>query len=198
MTWIKICGLTTSEALDTALHMKVNAVGFVFADSHRKLTPAAATRLAAPARGRLRCVAVMHHPAQSEVDEVIELFRPDVLQTDSEDLRTLHLPAQLETLPVIRAGLIERELPPRFLFEGPKSGSGVRSDWAAAARLASRSELVLAGGLDATNVATAISAVRPFGVDVSSGVEERPGIKSPAAIERFVRAVRSGHDEETT
>jgi phosphoribosylanthranilate isomerase len=192
MTWIKICGMTTSQAVSAALDLKVDAIGFVFAESRRKLTPAAAARLAAPARGRLGCVAVMHHPTQSAVDEVIELFHPDLLQTDREDLQTLHLPAQLQILPVLRTRPIEHELPRRFLFEGPRSGSGIRSDWEAAAQLASRSELVLAGGLDATNVATALLAVRPFGVDVSSGVEERPGIKSPAAMDRFVHAVRAG------
>jgi phosphoribosylanthranilate isomerase len=103
----------------------------------------------------------------------------------------LRLPAQLEILPVLRGFSDEASpLPRRLLFEGPTSGSGRLSDWTVARRMARRADLVLAGGLNATNVASAIAEVQPFGVDVSSGVEERPGIKSPAAIATFVSAVR--------
>jgi phosphoribosylanthranilate isomerase len=76
------------------------------------------------------------------------------------------------------------------LFEGLSSGSGMPADWVTARQLARESELILAGGLNATNVATAIAAVNPFGVDVSSGVEESPGIKSQTQIARFVSAAR--------
>jgi hypothetical protein len=81
-------------------------------------------------------------------------------------------------------------LPPRLLFEGLTSGAGVPCDWTAARRVARRTELVLAGGLNPANVAAAIAAVQPFGVDVSTGVEVRPGVKSPAEIMKFVRAAR--------
>jgi phosphoribosylanthranilate isomerase len=81
-------------------------------------------------------------------------------------------------------------LPPRLLFEGLTSGAGVPCDWSAAHRVARRTELVLAGGLNPANVAAAIAAVQPFGVDVSTGVEVRPGVKSPAEIMNFVRAAR--------
>ena len=82
-------------------------------------------------------------------------------------------------------------MPRRVLFEGPRSGSGAVSDWNAARDLARRTQLVLAGGLNAGNVAAAIAAVRPFGVDVSSGVELEPGIKNPLEIAGFVRAARA-------
>jgi phosphoribosylanthranilate isomerase len=81
-------------------------------------------------------------------------------------------------------------LPPRLLFEGAVSGSGALSDWGAAAALARRAQLVLAGGLRVDNVAAALAAVRPYGVDVSSGVELEPGVKDPQLIGRFVAAVR--------
>ncbi|HET9447288.1 MAG TPA: hypothetical protein VFO35_13560, partial [Steroidobacteraceae bacterium] len=79
----------------------------------------------------------------------------------------------------------------RILFEGPVSGIGSTSDWQTAAQLARTIQLVLAGGLDATNVADAIAAVRPFGVDVSSGVEASPGVKDPTKIHEFVRRARA-------
>ena len=190
--WIKICGMTTPQAVEAALAARVDAIGFVFADSPRQLTLEDAVALAAPARGRVRCVAVTRHPSQRHLDDILEVFRPDVLQTDTEDLRVLKVPKQLELLPVFRGWEASQgRLPARLLFEGPTSGSGTPCDWTAAQRVARRAQLVLAGGLDAGNVATAISAVRPYGVDVSSGVEERPGVKSPTEVERFAAAARS-------
>lgn len=190
--WIKICGMTTPEAVEASLAAGVDAIGFVFAESVRQVTPAKAASLAAPARGRVVCAAVTRHPTQQAVDEIIAIFQPDLLQTDAEDLRGLRLPQQLPLLPVFRRWSgDERQLPARLLFEGLASGSGMPADWVAAQQLARKSELILAGGLNATNVATAIAAVNPFGVDVSSGVEERPGIKSQARINSFVSAARS-------
>jgi phosphoribosylanthranilate isomerase len=96
-------------------------------------------------------------------------------------------------LPVLRGGAAHQPLPARFLFEGAHSGSGEKADWSAASRLAGEAELVLAGGLDATNVADAIAQVRPFGVDVSSGVEATLGVKDPVRIRDFVAAARAAH-----
>jgi phosphoribosylanthranilate isomerase len=190
--WIKICGMTTPEAVEAALAAGVDAIGFVFAESVRQVTPATAASLAAPARGRAVCAAVTRHPTQRAVDEIIAIFQPDVLQTDAADLSGLDLPRGLRLLPVFRRWSgDERPLPSRLLFEGLTSGSGMPADWVAAQQLARRSELILAGGLNATNVATAIAAVNPFGVDVSSGVEERPGVKSQLEIARFVLAART-------
>jgi phosphoribosylanthranilate isomerase len=190
--WIKICGMTTHEAVRAALDARVDAIGFVFAQSSRQVTAAAAANLAAPARGQVRLTAVTRHPGQRAIDEIMDVFRPDVLQTDVEDLRTLQLPRDLEVLPVFRHWQgDDQPLPQRLLFEGLVSGSGMPCDWRSASQMARRSQLVLAGGLNAENVAAAIAEVQPFGVDVSSGVEERPGIKNPARIARFVSAVRS-------
>jgi phosphoribosylanthranilate isomerase len=187
--------MTTAPAVEAALAAGVDAIGFVFADSPRQLTLADAVALAAPARGRVRCVAVTRHPSQRHVDDILAEFRPDALQSDTEDLRALSLPKQLELLPVFRGcDPSQTRLPARLLFEGPTSGSGTPCDWTTAQRLARRTQLVLAGGLDPDNVAIAISAVRPFGVDVSSGVEARPGVKSPAEVARFAAAARSAFD----
>jgi len=202
MMWIKICGITTSEAVAAALAARVDAIGFVFADSPRQLTLEDAVELAAPARGRVRCVAVTRHPSQRYLDDILARFKPDVLQTDADDLQALRLPQQLELLPVFRGSEAPPStprvqsglLPSRLLFEGLTSGSGTPCDWTAAQRVARRTQLVLAGGLDPVNVAAAINTVRPFGVDVSSGVEERPGVKSPDEVKRFAAAARSAFE----
>jgi phosphoribosylanthranilate isomerase len=190
--WIKICGLTSAEAVTAALEHAVDALGFVFAESVRRVTPAQAAQLSQRARGRAPCVAVMRQPSQRLLDEVLAVFRPDVLQSDAADLAALRLPQTLALLPVLRgAPAASVPLPPRLLFEGARSGSGRTADWDAAQALAQRTQLVLAGGLTPGNVGEAIATVRPFGVDVSSGVEGRPGVKSPAAIGDFVQAVRA-------
>ena len=198
--WIKICGMTSAAAVATALEQGVDALGFVFAPSVRRLDPARATALAAPARGRVACIAVTLHPTQAQLDAILSGFRPDVLQTDQADLAALRLPASLALLPVLRPGIagvdadadaLPGGLPPRILFEGPRSGAGIATDWRQAARLAARTQLVLAGGLTAANVGAAIAAVRPYGVDVSSGVEAAPGQKDPQRIVEFVQAARA-------
>jgi phosphoribosylanthranilate isomerase len=194
--WIKICGITDEAAVAAALQAGVDAIGFVFSPSPRQIQPTAAARLAAPARGRALCIAVTRHPRQPLLDEIVRDFKPDGWQTDIGDLGILKVPRQLPILPVLRSGSLALESPPRrFLFEGAVSGQGVTSDWTAASRLARESQLILAGGLRPDNVAAAISSVRPFGVDVSSGVEAQPGNKSPALIAAFVAAARAAHGQ---
>lgn len=189
--YIKICGMTTPEAVAAALACEVNAIGFVFAPSVRRLTATRANELAASARHKVACVAVTRHPTRAEVDEILREFKPDILQTDIDDIEALQLPKTLSVLPVMRPGpRATCEMPGRVLFEGPVSGSGQTTDWDVAAGLARRVELILAGGLDPLNVAAAIRHVRPFGVDVSSGVESGPGIKDTSKIEQFVAAAR--------
>ena len=141
-------------------------------------------------------VAVFLHPSQAEVDAAIDAVHPDWVQTDAADLAALRLPAGQRVLPVYRTGRplpSPQELPRRFLLESGRSGAGERADWNEAALLADAGELVLAGGLDAENIADAIAAVRPFGIDVSSGVESTRGVKDAALIRNFVNAARAAH-----
>lgn len=192
MMWVKVCGLTTPDAVAAAVDAGVNAVGFVFAESKRKVTAQRAAELARDVPSSIVRVAVMLHPSQAQLDEVWSQFRPDVLQTDLDDLASLQVPTGLQVTPVIRAGReLPTPLPLRLLFEGPVSGTGETTDWSAAAKVAARTQLILAGGLKPENVADAIAAARPFGVDVSSGVEARPGVKDPAKIIEFVRIARA-------
>jgi phosphoribosylanthranilate isomerase len=189
--WIKICGLTTREAVHAAVDAGVDAIGFVFAPSKRQVNAVQAAELTRGVSGVMR-VAVMQHPSQLLVDEALVIFKPDALQTDYEDLPGLTIPSSVQVLPVVRAGReLPARLPSRILFEGPVSGSGATSDWTQAAELARQTELILAGGLNSSNVVEAIARVKPFGVDVSSGVERAPGVKDVGKIVEFVRRVRN-------
>ena len=194
--WIKVCGMTSAEAVAAAMEAGADAIGFVFAPSVRRQTPELAAQLAAPARGRLRLVAVTQHPEPELWRAVASAFQPDILQTDLQDFATLPQPLGRETLPVIRADqVLPEKVPVQLLYEGARSGTGQVPDWAIAARWARRTRLVLAGGLHAGNVAEAIATVRPWGVDTSSGVEVAPGEKSPQKIYEFVRAARAAFGE---
>ena len=189
--WIKICGITTVDADSAAESANVDAIGFVFAPSPRQVTPRQAAQLAALAPPGILRIAVTQHPLQILVDEICRTLKPDFLQTDAEDLRELKVPSHIKILPVVRYGRkTPHPLPKRMLFEGPSSGIGEMADWGRAAELSAQTELILAGGLTPANVADAIVAVRPYGVDVSSGVEASAGVKDPAKIIEFVSRAR--------
>ena len=191
--FVKICGLTDEAAIEAAIDAGADAIGFVFAESARAVSPERARALCRSVSPKTIRVAVMHHPSLARYEQVIEIFQPDWIQTDAEDFASLPASTPAEPLPVFREdgteGMIE--FPPRLLFEGRQSGSGLRADWDEARRIAQHSKLILAGGLDTDNVGTAIAHVRPFGVDVSSGVEYERGRKDTKKIKEFVARVRA-------
>ena len=194
--FVKLCGMNSESAVAAALAAGADALGFVFAPSVRRVSPAEAARLAAPARGRTCCVAVMLHPNPAEIVDVMRDFAPDALQTDLADEALLSPEAKRIWWPVLRSGrALPTPLPDRVLFEGPVSGAGEAADWTMARSLAPMTQLILAGGLHSGNVATAIRAVQPFGVDVSSGIESSPGRKCATRIHEFVRAARAAAAE---
>jgi len=200
--WIKVCGLRTAGTLAAAVDAGADAVGFVFhAASPRHLAMAEARALVADVPRGIEKVAVFLHPAQAEIDAAIDAVCPDWVQTDVADLAALQLPVGQRVLPVYRTDRplpAQQDLPRRFLLESGHSGTGERADWNAAARLAAAGELVLAGGLNAGNVVDAVTTVRPFGVDVSSGVESTRGVKDVELIRNFVNAARAAHARVAT
>ena len=193
--WVKVCGLRSVEAVEAAARAGADAVGFVFHEpSPRHLEPLLARELAAAVPPGVEKVAVFRHPTQSLVDAALAAVHPDWVQTDADDLAALVLPAGSSVLAVFRTGRPLRAADTRgrrFLLESAQSGAGEQADWTVAAALAREGELVLAGGLDAGNVGNAVVAVRPFGVDVSSGVERSRGVKDVALIREFVYAARA-------
>lgn len=189
---VKICGVTTEEAINAAIAAGADALGFVFhGPSPRSIEPVRAAALAAALPPSILRVAVTLHPSQALVDRVLAEFEPDVWQSDADDFTGLVLPPTIVRWPVWRSGNTSSAPPPRLLFEAAVSGAGTKADWSAATALARRCGLILGGGLDAANVGAAIAAVRPYGVDVSSGVERAPGSKDPALIRAFIEAARA-------
>jgi phosphoribosylanthranilate isomerase len=191
--WVKICGLRTVAAVEAAAAAGANAVGFVFHEpSPRNVSLVQARELRRAVPAGVECVAVFLHPLQALLDAVVDAIGPDWLQTDLGDLAELRVPAGVRVLPVLRSGHAPwpQPVPQRCLLESGRSGAGELADWSEAAELARGTQLVLAGGLHPGNVAHAVQAVRPFGVDVSSGVESQRGVKDPQLIHDFIRAAR--------
>jgi phosphoribosylanthranilate isomerase len=209
---VKVCGLGRAADVDAAVEAGADAVGFVLSESPRRISLEEAARLAARLPPFVASVAVFRHPQPDEVRAAIAALRPHLVQAEPgpglEAARTtacagVPVAAGAGLLPVLhdRPGLLE-SLPPdgsgvpegtvAVLLEADgRGGRGVAPDWERAAALAGRVRLVLAGGLTPGNVAEAIRKVRPYAVDVSSGVESSPGVKDAALIRGFIAAVRA-------
>lgn len=200
-TLIKICGMTDIAAVEASVDAGADAIGFVFAESVRRVSMRHAVEMSEYVPLQTKRVAVMLHPTADEWREVKDVFQPDVLQTDLADFEYLDVPDRIVKWPVLREGamLDGDALPDLFVYEGRASGSGAIVDWQLAAQLAKRGNMILAGGLSTENVQVAVGQVAPFGVDVSSGVESSPGKKDATKIQAFIDAVRtSGSLEEET
>jgi phosphoribosylanthranilate isomerase len=189
--FIKICGLRTSAAIEAAVDAGADALGFVFADSPRQVSPEEAQVLCRDIPLSIKKYAVMHHPTQADLDAVLSGFGSACLQTDIGDFELLDTGAASDCLPVYRSGAVVPTQSGPVLFESGNSGHGELADWDQAAEIALRQQLILAGGLTPENVAMAIEKVKPWGVDVSSGIESERGIKDLGLISAFVQAART-------
>jgi phosphoribosylanthranilate isomerase len=209
---VKICGLSTPEALDVALDAGADFVGFVFfAPSPRHLDFAAARVLGERVRGRAQKVALSVDADDGWLAASIEALKPDLLQLHGKEP-----PARVAAikqkfgLPVMKAIAVEEAadlaaiaayagIADRLIFDAraPRAatrpgGLGRSFDWRLLQGLDPGTPFMLSGGLDAENVAKALRITRAPGVDVSSGVERAPGEKDFDKISAFVRAARQG------
>lgn len=190
--FVKICGLTTPEAVDQAVLAGADAVGFVLATSPRQVDLPTLRRLAERVPTDVIKVAVFREAPLALLPELVGVV--DVIQADAP---LPPLPEGLRGLPALADGpdLARRaaDAGEWLLVDGPRGGGrGEPANWARVAVVAVGRRLVLAGGLRPENVAEAVSRVRPWGVDVSSGVERSPGDKDPARVAAFVAAARGG------
>ncbi len=188
---VKICGFRDLASVNAAVAAGVDAVGFVFAESLRRITPEAAVRISTTLPPHVARVAVMLHPSNDQWQHVLRVFRPEVLQTDAEDFASLEVPDGVERWPVHREGGRLPATRDTYIYEGPTSGRGETVDWTRSADIAKTGRMILAGGLSAANIAEAIAVVHPYGVDVSSGVESAPGCKNARLMSEFVSAVKA-------
>ena len=212
-TEIKICGLSTEPALQTAIGEGAALIGLIFFEkSPRNVSIADAARLAEAARGKAKIVAVTVNADDAFLDEMIPSVQPDILQLHGNESpeRVAELKVRIG-LPVIKA-LAIREAPDlerinpylgvadRFLLDAKApegsdlpGGNGVSFDWNLLGALDREVDYMLSGGLDVANVTEALVVSGATAIDVSSGVEAAPGVKDIAKITAFIKTVRD-HD----
>lgn len=208
---IKICGLKTPDAVDHAVALGATHVGFIFfGKSPRHIEPADAGQLADRVRGRAKIVSVSVDADNDELDEIMAMIRPDILQLHGRESPDRVLTVKAVTgLPVWKALSISEAddleriddydgIANRFLFDAkrPKNselpgGNGVSFDWTLLKGLSERVDYMLSGGLDKDNVGEALRIAKPTGIDLSSGVESSPGVKSLDMMDEFFAAVRA-------
>lgn len=201
MVRVKICGITNLEDARHAVSSGADAIGFVFfPESPRYLQPVRARQIIAELPPLVTCVGLFVNETPSRIIEIARHCGLSAIQLHGDET-----PDQCSFPPfrVIKALRVSRqEQTGRFadfpvsallldaLVSGQYGGTGQLCDWELAARIAAERPLILAGGLTVDNVAAAIKAVRPYAVDVSSGVEAQPGRKDPRKVTEFIRLAK--------
>lgn len=206
-TRIKICGITCREDAQACVAAGVDALGFVFyAPSPRAVDIAQAAAIVNSLPAFITSVGLFLDPEPALVESVLEQLPLDMLQFHGREeaafcrqfsrpyIKTLgmhgntNVVAQVQAYPDARSILLDSHA------TGQAGGTGQPFDWQQIPAIPGM-PVILAGGLNATNIAQAVSAVRPFAVDVSSGVEAAPGQKDPRKITEFVAQVRRADSE---
>jgi phosphoribosylanthranilate isomerase len=200
VTRIKFCGMTRAKDVDTALGLGVDALGFVlWPGSPRYVSLDRVTDIVRGLPSRVTPVGVFVRPSRDEVARALAVglrvaqlhaVNPEFVETlDCEVWIAARLVEDgiAPEVPSIHTVLLDTHDPDRH------GGTGRTIDWARAARIAAARRVMLAGGLTPENVRTAIAEAKPYGVDVASGIEDTPGVKSARAMREFVAAVREAH-----
>ncbi|HEX6798784.1 MAG TPA: indole-3-glycerol phosphate synthase TrpC [Ktedonobacterales bacterium] len=213
--FVKLCGLTKPEQVELAIDLNASAFGLVFAPSHRHVTLAQADALAETvlhSDGSIRAIGVFVNEEPCVIEQIAATLALDAVQLSGDE--TPELCAEVAALAhchVIKAVRLRTEADldrldayamagATLLLDTPApagvyGGTGQTADWALAREAARRWPIILSGGLTPENVATAIAAVRPAGVDVSSGIETNH-VKDPDKMRAFVQAVRAAANQE--
>jgi len=205
--FLKICGITRLEDARVAVEHGATALGFVFwPKSPRRIPPARAADIIAALPAGVTTVGVFVNESVETVRAVIGETGITAVQLHGEEPPSYALALGVPVLksvdvdradpttvgwPVETIFLVERADPVR------RGGTGTLADWQGAAALARRRRIVLAGGLSDANVAEAIAAVGPYGVDVASGVEDAPGVKNAEKVARFLARARSAFEQQS-
>jgi len=204
MVRVKICGITNADDARAACEAGADSLGFNFYQgSPRHVIGAEVEKIRAQLPANVEAVGVFVNAGTSEVAELCESLRLDAVQLHGDETaqRVSELAARIAVIKAFRVGpdflvetLDEYTRAAAFLLDtaetGQYGGTGHTNDWAVARSAARTRRIILAGGLNAENVAAAIQFVRPYGVDVASGVESAPGKKDQGRVREFIQEVR--------
>lgn len=205
---VKICGITSKEDLETVCNLGADAVGFVVevAGSPRNLSLEKAKTLFRCVPTSVKSVLVVMFQSLEELSRLYEELKPDMIQIHGEfDPETSALREKLSDAVLIKSVSVKSEESVQEAVKASKffdavladswlagryGGTGLTHNWMLSKRIREAihpKPLILAGGLNAENVKEAIKAVRPYAVDVSTGVEVKPGVKDPVKVEAFIK-----------
>jgi len=198
---VKICGITNLDDAHHAAAYGADALGFVFyPGSPRFVDPDTARRIIAELPPLVTTVGLFVNEPSARIREMVDFCGLNTVQLHGDEepdqccyppcrvIKALRLRGDMQSSQFavykVSALLLDAFVPNQF------GGTGHRCDWEQAATVASQHRVILAGGLNPENVAEAVRQVHPYGVDVSSGVEEKPGQKNPEKVARFIRMAK--------
>ena len=200
---VKICGITNYEDAAIAVDLGAAALGFIFADSTRQITPQKARDIIHAIPPFVKTVGVFVNASPAAIKEVVHYCGLDLVQLhgdESPDLCHGLMPSTIKALRIKDASSIQSSLAyqgkVRALLldtyaKDKAGGTGSTFDWRLAIKIKELGiPIILAGGLGPSNIDSAIRAVKPYAVDVNSGVEECPGKKSPMLMKDLMKRVR--------
>jgi phosphoribosylanthranilate isomerase len=212
MILVKICGITNFADAKAATDAGANALGFNFYEkSLRRISTADAAQIRSKLPKGIQAVGVFVNAKPADINSLRAFVRFDSAQLHGDETPDI-VSRVAASLPVIKALRVGPNFPDSvfdqysdvfaFLLDaaraGQYGGTGQTTDWEFARRAAASRRIILSGGLTPENVAEAVRVVRPYAVDVASGVESRPGRKDQAKVQQFIEAVRRVEQELET
>ena len=196
--FIKICGITNEQDALLAVALGADALGFVFAPSPRQISPALAREIVKRLPPETVTVGVFRNETPSRVVEIVNEARLQGAQLHGHETPAMTAEVAADVRFVIKAVVAGSQdaahansfASDAILVDGLHPGSGTAYDWELLQDIPTDIRLMLSGGLTPDNVAAGIAQVRPWGVDVSSGVEKAPGLKDAVKMRHFITNAR--------
>ena len=197
--FIKICGITNEDDALLCVALGADAVGFVFAPSPRQVAAQRVFDISRRLPPEILTVGVFRDEAPARVAEIVRAAgvkgaqlhgheTPEITRAVKEQVRFVIQAFPAGSAALARAGEHGADV---ILVDSPSPGSGIVFDWGLVDEAPQDARILLAGGLTAENVATAIYRLQPWGVDVSTGVEKEPGRMDPVRLRAFIEAARA-------
>jgi phosphoribosylanthranilate isomerase len=193
-SFIKICGITSTQDAEYAIDAGATAIGLVFATSPRKIDIATGKTISEYSKNRILRVGVFKDQSDEEILSIIENVELDCAQLHSPLSSELEKELRNLNIAVIKAMSVGTDEIDEFdehrvaaiLIDGPSPGSGEDHAWGDVQQNFFQRPMIAAGGLNTANLSRIVTLTNAWGVDVSSGVEESPGKKNPAKVSDFV------------
>ena len=199
---IKICGITSLDDAQLVVDAGADALGLVYATSSRQIVDDTGARVVERLADVISCVGVFRHQSDAQILDIVDRDHLDVAQLHDPASTSLMRELRERGVSIVRALHGDERLTPEekqnvvgVLLDGERPGSGVEREYSLVAP-GEQVAFLLAGGLSPENVADAVAAASPWGVDVSSGVEARPGVKDPVKVANFVSRAREALEQK--